>query len=415
MPQTGIIKALHQAHRSSPLLLSYVPSNQLPLPACCWIVRYTMTPKPRKRPLSLTLSSIELLQQEAAGGAVHHRTPSATPETSGQSAVIGAAIDPPHPSSSIATLSQSARPTNSFYRSVEAQLQILGPSHVGFSSLSVPEYPISVVGARPFAKGGNPDSVAAFYDYICGISTETEFANRIVKEAIAASTAPSPSLDPGLAEQPREIISQQGQGSSDRALVLLAHNGPFGLGAEAHNICGVDWRPERGDHGDKDLQGAIQRLHESGVSLPLVCFGHMHHVLYGGKALRQMVHVDAVHDTVYLNAATVPRVRRRASLDGSSSSGSGSGSGGKSRRKVKSRPVLPYQQGRDGVGKLPSQPHFMVVEFNDDVRVETAQDVWVDVEESSQQGAGPDSGCQMPPHSSFACKVRHQCQVLQRA
>lgn len=35
---------------------------------------------------------------------------------------------------------------------VEAQLQLLGSAHVGFSSLPVPGHAVSVVGARPFSK-----------------------------------------------------------------------------------------------------------------------------------------------------------------------------------------------------------------------------------------------------------------------
>jgi hypothetical protein len=40
------------------------------------------------------------------------------------------------------------------FRAVEAQLQMLGTCHVGFSSLPVDGKGLSIVGARPFAKVG---------------------------------------------------------------------------------------------------------------------------------------------------------------------------------------------------------------------------------------------------------------------
>lgn len=36
--------------------------------------------------------------------------------------------------------------------------------------------------------------------------------------------------------------------------VLVAHNGPAGLGGRRHSICGVDWVEPEADHGDPDLQ-----------------------------------------------------------------------------------------------------------------------------------------------------------------
>lgn len=39
-----------------------------------------------------------------------------------------------------------------------------------------------------------------------------------------------------------------------RQQVLVAHNGPTGLGARRHSICGVDWTEPEADHGDPDLQ-----------------------------------------------------------------------------------------------------------------------------------------------------------------
>ena len=36
--------------------------------------------------------------------------------------------------------------------------------------------------------------------------------------------------------------------------VLVAHNGPRGLGGRRHSICGVDWTEPEADFGDPDLQ-----------------------------------------------------------------------------------------------------------------------------------------------------------------
>ena len=156
-----------------------------------------------------------------------------------------------------------------------------------------------------------------------------------------------------------------------------------------------------------------------------MCFGHMHHVLYGGKAMRTMVAVDGDHDTVYINAATVPRVRKRPESSVSSSSGSGSGSGGRlSKRKTKALSAA-VARGPDvsGGGGPPTQHYFMVVEVSTgDCRsnakaeghrshengiaetastvkapswdkstaaVEEAKDVWVDVEEAEGGSSQP--------------------------
>ena len=62
----------------------------------------------------------------------------------------------------------------------------------------------------------------------------------------------------------------------------MAHNGPAGLGGAPHNICGVDWLPEAGDHGDPDLQLVLQELQQQGRGVALVLHGHMHHMIKGG-------------------------------------------------------------------------------------------------------------------------------------
>jgi len=64
-----------------------------------------------------------------------------------------------------------------------------------------------------------------------------------------------------------------------------------------------------GDHGDPDLEKALDNLHVCGRHVPLVVFGHMHESLKFGKKQRNMVEISQETGTVYLNTAVVPRVR----------------------------------------------------------------------------------------------------------
>jgi uncharacterized protein (TIGR04168 family) len=264
-----------------------------------------------------------------------------------------------------------------------AQLQALGEAHAGYRHWGALGSLVSVVGARPFSKGGT--SIAdceRFYRSFYGVRTLEQSASRILSaargEGVAEGTAPA------------------------RSLVLLAHNGPAGLGSEAHDPCGVDWLKNgtAGDHGDPDLRWALDALHEGWEEVgggeqqqkqerllrrhvALVVHGHMHHRLRAGGH-RRMVHVDAERRTVILNAATVPRVRW---CDGGGSSSSGSGSEG---------------EGSEGEGgKAATLRHFLVVELRgveDQVdgfasaEVERAEDVWVRVEEEEGKEEGDDGG-----------------------
>lgn len=96
----------------------------------------------------------------------------------------------------------------------------------------------------------------------------------------------------------------------DHGVIVLAHNGPTGLGSQAEDICGRDWSVEGGDHGDPDLEQALRQLKETTeLSVPLVVFGHMHKELDGGKGNRKMLVQDSDNKIVYLNGAIVPRVK----------------------------------------------------------------------------------------------------------
>jgi uncharacterized protein (TIGR04168 family) len=162
----------------------------------------------------------------------------------------------------------------------QQQLDLLGAAHVGYRKLDFPEFGLAVVGARPFSWGGSEWKYTDFYQEHYQVGSFAESTARIV----AAAT----------------------QASSD-TILLLGHCGPLGLGDQPEAPCGKDWQPLGGDHGDPDMAAAIAQIQQAGKAIPLVAFGHMHHSLRHTKqhlrtpiALRQ--------ETLYLNAASVPRI-----------------------------------------------------------------------------------------------------------
>nr|GEV87135.1 protein ABHD17C-like [Tanacetum cinerariifolium] len=119
-------------------------------------------------------------------------------------------------------------------------------------------------------------------------------------------------------------ISEAALGTpKNHSIILLAHNGPTGLGSNMDDICGRDWVRSGGDHGDPDLALAISQLKgDTKHSVPLVVFGHMHKELAFGNGPRKMI-VVGDDNTVYLNGAIVPRVKifpHKQQTDSSSSS-----------------------------------------------------------------------------------------------
>ena len=167
---------------------------------------------------------------------------------------------------------------------VQQQLDLLGEAHVGFSKLDFPQLDLSVVGSRPFSWGGDTWRNSEFYRDRYNIKNFAESTEQIVASAKAAAA---------------------------QTLILIAHNGPTGLGSSTESICGRDWKEEGGDYGDPDLTAAICQVRESGKSIPLVTFGHMHHELKIPRGKRRKI-IEVRDDTIYLNAACVPRV-----IDGS--------------------------------------------------------------------------------------------------
>jgi hypothetical protein len=155
---------------------------------------------------------------------------------------------------------------------------------------------LSVVGGRPLSSGGQSlHTHAAMYAELWGVH--------------------------GVEHSARLIRSQLLSAPKDAATVVLAHNGPSGLGAAAHDICGKDWGSAPADWGDDDLAAALGSVPTTGacvttgaspmeaaaphartgtaqceaareereerekpelVHVPLVVFGHMHDGLQGG-------------------------------------------------------------------------------------------------------------------------------------
>jgi uncharacterized protein (TIGR04168 family) len=161
-------------------------------------------------------------------------------------------------------------------------LAALGDDHVAYAVREVPAAGVSVVGARPFSWGGPTLRSPELYDEIYGIHTMRQSAAAIVDAA---------------------------RNAQHRDLVILAHNGPLGLGAEPGDIFGKDFGKPGGDWGDRDLALAIQRIEGFGLRVRAVIAGHMHHKLVHPRGAERTRFVRR-GDTVFLNAARVPRVRQ---------------------------------------------------------------------------------------------------------
>lgn len=92
-----------------------------------------------------------------------------------------------------------------------------------------------------------------------------------------------------------------------RRLIVLAHNGPAGLGDQPDAPWGCDFSPAHGDFGDPDLREAIDHAGASGRQVLAVAAGHMHLTHKTTGARRQAwARQDGI---LYVNAAAVPRIR----------------------------------------------------------------------------------------------------------
>ncbi|MCA8941011.1 MAG: TIGR04168 family protein [Planctomycetes bacterium] len=168
-------------------------------------------------------------------------------------------------------------------------LELVGDDHLAYGVRELPAAGISIVGARPFTWGGLDLRSPEVYGEFFGVRTSEESAARI-----AAAAA----------------------GADHDDLLVLAHNGPYGLGSSPSSIYGKDFgkRPG-GDWGDRDLADALRSIADGGKRVRAVVAGHMHHRLHpqiGGKRAR-----FAKRDgCLYLNPAIVPRICRADDGDG---------------------------------------------------------------------------------------------------
>ncbi len=164
---------------------------------------------------------------------------------------------------------------------VQEQIDLLGTADVGYGKLDFPEFKLTVVGSRPFSWGGSKWKYKDFYQERFGVASIEESAKRILGAAKSAAYD---------------------------TVIFVGHNGPTGLGDNAEDPCGKDWEPLGGDFGDPDLESAIAQTRNFGKNVALVTFGHMHHKLRHTKErLRTSIYISP-EETVYLNAARVPRI-----------------------------------------------------------------------------------------------------------
>ncbi|HEX5659040.1 MAG TPA: metallophosphoesterase [Polyangiales bacterium] len=87
-------------------------------------------------------------------------------------------------------------------------------------------------------------------------------------------------------------------------LIVLAHNGPTGLGARATDIWGRDFAPEEGDWGDPDLRVALDYARRRDRRVLAVFAGHMHTHTHAGPRAWCVER----EGTLFINAARVPRI-----------------------------------------------------------------------------------------------------------
>lgn len=156
--------------------------------------------------------------------------------------------------------------------------EALGELHAAMRVIELPDLSLSLVGARPLTMGGDD--------------------RKFVPPGCEAW---------GLERWADELTELMMVARGER-VVVLAHDGPKGLGAARDAMFGCDFRAEEGDWGDSDLAIALDRALDAGRPVVAVVAGHMHHALRGGGTRAwQAVRRGVLH----VNAAIVPRVTER--------------------------------------------------------------------------------------------------------
>ncbi|HJK99699.1 MAG TPA: metallophosphoesterase [Polyangiaceae bacterium LLY-WYZ-14_1] len=166
-------------------------------------------------------------------------------------------------------------------RRLDALARALDPARlVAYETCPLParQGPIVLLAARPHAMGGDQIAFPRHLRRAHRVASLGESAHRL-RGLIDA-------LDPSV------------------PLIVLAHNGPRGLGAERTAPFGCDFRPGEGDWGDPDLAEAVAHAVAAGRRVLAVVAGHMHHRLRGGGSRRTRGELAGVP---CINAAAVPR------------------------------------------------------------------------------------------------------------
>jgi uncharacterized protein (TIGR04168 family) len=102
------------------------------------------------------------------------------------------------------------------------------------------------------------------------------------------------------------LVSLVEEAPDDAPMILVGHNGPFGLGDSRESPFGRDFHPDEGDWGDPDLGEAVVKAAATGRHVAVVA-GHMHHHLRGGGARRT---AGLLGSAKVINTARVPRIQR---------------------------------------------------------------------------------------------------------
>lgn len=161
---------------------------------------------------------------------------------------------------------------------VAALAAAMAPITLGGYSRHVLGDDLALIIARPHSMGGDR---LYFADYLRRVHGVTDFDSSRAKLCALIDAAP-------------------------RDLIVLAHNGPAGLGATPDAPFGCDFAPELGDFGDPDLRDAIAHAHRTGHRVRAVVAGHMHH--WSGHTSTWRRSATRRDGTLYLNAARVPRI-----------------------------------------------------------------------------------------------------------
>ena len=164
----------------------------------------------------------------------------------------------------------------SFPKSYLKLAEILGDRHVAMRRIEMPELRLTLVGARPLSMGGGD----------------------------ALKHVP-PGCEDWTIERWADELSALLLAAEGERIVVLAHDGPAGLGATRDAIYGCDFRADEGDWGDPDLRLALDRAVAAGKPIVAVIAGHMHHALRGGGTRRWIAREGGM---LHVNAAIVPRV-----------------------------------------------------------------------------------------------------------